>query len=576
MAPLNKRSRVVTQGDHRAPQRSMLRAVGMTDEDFDKPLIGIASGWSETTPCNAHLNDIAEAARVGVLEGGGFPQTFGYPTASDGIGMGHEGMRYSLTSREVIADCLELMSGGSRFDGMIGVGGCDKNMPGNLMGMARANIPSIFVYGGTILPGHHKGCRADIISVFEAVGKFQAGKIDKEELDAFERKSIPTHGSCGGMYTANTMASAIEGMGMSLPGSASIPAVKSAKQIDARNVGKAIVNAVALDLTPRKIITKQSLENAIVVALAMGGSTNLVLHTLAIAHEAGVEFEIEDFNRIGEKVPHVADLKPSGTYVMEDLHEVGGIPALMKDLLKAGLIHGECLTVTGKTVAENLESFEKFESDQVIVDFTNPKKTTAPVKILRGNLAPGGAVMKTGGLAVTDHTGPAKVYECEEDCFHALERREIVKGDVVVIRNEGPKGGPGMREMLQVTGAVVGQGLAADIALLTDGRFSGGSHGFVIGHIAPEAYVGGPIGLVENGDIIKISEAEGLIEVEISEEELEKRRAKWTPPKPDRRSCGILGKFRDQVGSAEFGAVTTRFLPEEKLDENGEMINEEL
>ena len=551
------RSATVTQGASRAPNRAMLRAVGMTDEDFDKPLIGVASGWSETTPCNAHLNQLAEESVRGVQEAGGWPQTFGYPTASDGIGMGHEGMRWSLPSRELIADCLDLMSNGSRFDGLIGLGGCDKNMPGNLMGMMRINIPAIFIYGGTILPGSHQGTDVDIVSIFEAVGRYQAGKISAEELTAIEKAACPTHGSCGGMYTANTMASAIEAMGMSLPSSASIPATDSAKRTDARNSGKALVKAIKAELFPRKIVTKASLENAIITALSLGGSTNLVLHLLAIAHEARVDLTLDDFNRVGAKVPHLADLKPGGKYVMVDLHHVGGIPAMMKLLLSAGLLHGDCLTITGKTVAENLSQWPDFPSHQQIVyPIDKPIKKTAPVKILRGNLAPEGAVLKTSGLKKTSITGPAKVFEGEELAFAAIENQEIKAGDIVVIRGEGPKGGPGMREMLAVTAALCGQGLGESVGLITDGRFSGGTHGLVVGHVAPEAYVKGPIAAVRDGDLITISEAEGTLSVELSPEEIRQRLAQCPDPEPEPRR-DFIGKYRVLVQSAQLGAVTT-------------------
>lgn len=556
---LNHRSHVVTQGPKRAPNRAMLRAVGMTDEDFGKPIIGIGSGWSETTPCNAHLNKLGEMVKVGILEAGGFPQTFGFPTASDGIGMGHEGMRFSLPSRELIADCLDMMTNGSRFDGLVGIGGCDKNMPGNMMAFGRLDVPSIFLYGGTILPGNHNGKDIDIVSIFEAVGKYQCGQIDEEELMQVEKRSIPTHGACGGMYTANTMASCIEAMGMSLPNSSSIPGVTSAKEADARNAGKAIYNAIEQGLTARRIMTKDAFENGIITALALGGSTNLVLHLLAIAHETGVELNLDDFNRLGAKVPHIGDLKPGGKYVMADLYNVGGVPALMKVLLKEGLLHGDALTITGKTVAENLDACPGLSDGQkVIVNFNNPLKKTAPIKVLRGNLAPGGSVLKTSGLKVTDLTGPARVFECEEDCFKAVEKEEIKAGDVIVIRNEGPKGGPGMREMLSVTAALCGQGLGETVGLLTDGRFSGGTHGLVVGHVAPEAALGGPICAVQDGDIVTISEKNAELSVQLSDEEIKNRTEKYINT-TDNYHAGFIGKYRKLVGSAEKGAVTTEF-----------------
>lgn len=556
---LNHRSHVVTTGPKRAPNRAMLRAVGMTDEDFGKPIIGIASGWSQTTPCNAHLNKLGEEVHTGALEAGAFPQTFGYPTASDGIGMGHEGMRFSLPSRELIADCIDMMSNGSRFDGLVGIGGCDKNMPGNLMAFGRLDVPAIFLYGGTILPGKHEEKDIDIVSIFEAVGKYQCGLIDEEELTKVEEKSIPTHGSCGGMYTANTMASCIEAMGMSLPNSSSIPGVTSAKLADARNVGKAIYKAVALGLNPRRIMTKDAFENGIITALALGGSTNLVLHLLAAAHETGIELTLEDFNRLGAKVPHIADLKPGGKYVMEDLYHVGGVAALMKVLLKEGLLHGDALTVTGKTIAENLDTCAPLTDGQkVIVNFKTPIKKTAPIKILHGNLAPGGGVLKTSGLKVTDITGPAKVFESEEDCFAAVEKNAIKAGDVVVIRNEGPKGGPGMREMLSVTAALCGQGLGESVGLLTDGRFSGGTHGLVVGHVAPEAALGGPIAAVQDGDMITISEKNAELSVELSDTTIAERIAEYKSP-TDQYHAGFIGKYRKLVKSAQIGAVTSDF-----------------
>ncbi len=557
--PLNHRSHVVTQGPARAPNRAMLRAVGMSDEDFDKPLIGVASGWSQTTPCNAHLNILAEQVCIGIYEAGGFPQTFGYPTASDGVGMGHEGMRYSLPSRELIADCIDMMVGGSRFDAFVGIGGCDKNMPGNLMAMGRLDVPALFLYGGTISPGVHQGEDIDIVSIFEAVGKYQCGLIDEDELSAVENKAIPNHGACGGMYTANTMASCLEAMGVSLPGSSSIPGTKSAKLLDARAAGKAIYNAVGMGLTSRKIMTKESFENGIITAFALGGSTNLVLHLLAAAHETGVKLELDDFNRLGQKVPHLADLKPGGKYVMEDLYNVGGVQGVMKILLKEGLLHGEALTITGKTVAENLDAQPALASGQkIVLGFESPLKETAPIKILRGNLAPGGAVLKTSGLKVTTITGPAKVFECEEDCFEAVKQEKIKAGDVVVIRNEGPKGGPGMREMLSVTAALCGQGLGESVGLLTDGRFSGGTHGLVVGHVAPEAALGGPIGAVQDGDIITMSEASAELSVELSDEVIAQRVAAYEV-KPDNYNAGFIGKYRKLVKSAEQGAVTSEF-----------------
>lgn len=560
MPTKNPRSRAVTAGPSRAPNRAMLRAVGMTDADFEKSLIGIASGWSDITPCNAHLNKLGQYADFGVREGGGFPQTFGYPTASDGIWMGHTGMHYSLPSRELIADSIELMTNGQRFDGLVTIGGCDKNMPGCIMGMARTNVPSLFVYGGTILPGKHKGEDVDIVSIFEAVGRYVRHEIDAQELKEIEQNACATDGSCGGMYTANTMASAIEAMGMALTGSASIPAVTARKIADARAAGEQVIPLVEQNIRPRDIITKKSLENAMVTTFALGGSTNVVLHLLAIAHEAGVDLTIDDFDRVGKKVPYLADLKPGGKYVMENLDAVGGVPGVMRIMMREGLLHTDCLTVTGRTIGENLEAAKDLAPGQdIVMTFNKPRKETAAVGILKGNLAPEGAVIKTAGLKVTELTGPAKVFEGESAAFAAIEEGKIVAGDIVVIRNEGPKGGPGMREMLAVTSLICGMGLGEKVGLITDGRFSGGSHGLVVGHVAPEAYTGGAIAAVRDGDTITISEPKGELTLHVSDAEIQKRIAEYVPPK-DNFSTGLLGKYRALVGCSSRGAVTTNFV----------------
>ncbi|HZP80841.1 MAG TPA: dihydroxy-acid dehydratase [Chthonomonadaceae bacterium] len=553
-----RRSRLTTDGISRAPNRAMLRAVGFRDDDFTRPMIGVASLFSTITPCNAHLDRLAQHGCEGIRAGGGVPQIFGAPTASDGIMMGHQGMRYSLVSREVIADSIEIVAGGMNHDGLLAFGGCDKNMPGCVMAMARLNIPSIFVYGGTILPGTGEdGLDIDIASIFEAVGKYQAGKLDEEGVHKVECGACPGAGACGGMYTANTMSSAIEAMGLSLPYSASNPGVSAAKERESFLAGKTLVNLIEQNIRPRDLITRKSLENAYTVALALGGSTNAVLHLMAIAYEAGVEWSLDDFDRIGAKVPHIADLKPSGPYVMFDLHKVGGTAAVMKALLDAGLLHGDCLTVTGQTLAENLKSVVSVykRKQSVVKPLDAPLFPSGDIVILRGNLAPDGAVAKTSGLKKRKITGPAKVYEGEEACFAAVQRREIQAGDVVVIRGEGPVGGPGMREMLAVTAALVGQGLGESIGLLTDGRFSGATHGLVVGHVAPEAWVGGPIALLKDGDLVTIDAGAKELSVALDDAELARRRAAWTKP-AIRESRGVLAKYAHTVRSASEGAVT--------------------
>src|SRR5215472_4918390 len=501
------RSRLTTEGMGRAPNRAMLRAVGFLDDDFERPMVGVASLFSDITPCNAHLDRLARKGIEGIRAAGGVGQIFGAPTASDGIMMGHQGMRYSLVSREVIADSIEIVAGGMNHDGLLAFGGCDKNMPGCVMAMARLNIPSIFVYGGSILPGTGPdGADIDIVSIFEAVGQHQAGKLDARGVHAIECEACPGAGSCGGMYTANTMSSAIEAMGLSLPYDASFPAVSSAKEREAFVAGQALVRLIERNIRPRDVITRRSLENAYTLVLALGGSTNAVLHLMAIAREAEVEWTLTDFDRLGGKIPHLADLKPGGRFVMNDLHRVGGTPAVLRALLDAGFLHGDCVTVTGKTLAENLKDVESIykRRQDVVRPLDRPLHATGHLVILHGNLAPDGAVAKVAGLKTRRLTGPARIFDGEEACFAAIGRREIKAGDVVVIRGEGPVGGPGMREMLAVTAALVGQGLGESIGLITDGRFSGGTHGLVVGHVAPEAWVGGPIALLKEGDRITV------------------------------------------------------------------------
>lgn len=559
MSSLKPRSTVMTEGASRAPNRAMLRATGFKDKDFDKPIIGIASTWSEVTPCNMHIDKLALAVHAGARKAGAVPQTFGTITVSDGIAMGHEGMKYSLVSREVIADSIEVVAGAERFDGIVAIGGCDKNMPGCMLALARVNTPSIFVYGGTIMPGRLHGKDVDIVSIFEAVGQYQAKKIDAKELKAVECKACPGPGSCGGMYTANTMSSAIEAMGMSLPYGSTTPAITKQKRDECTEAGKQMYELIRRGLKPRDIMTKKAFENAITVVMAVGGSTNAVLHLLAMASSAGVELGMEDFNRISDRTPLLTDMKPGGKYLTVNLHKAGGIPAVMRELLDAGLIHGDCMTVTGKTVAENLKGVKKTHSiTPVIHDIKNPVMNRGPIVIMHGNLAPGGGVAKIKGIKKLTHRGPAKVFESEEESFEALNSGQIVAGDTIVIRNEGPKGGPGMREMLSVTSAIIGQGLGDSVALITDGRFSGGSYGLVIGHVAPEAYVGGTIGLIKNGDIIAIDAEKKTLVVELSDEELARRRQDWKQQKPKYKR-GVLRKYIELVSSASQGAVTDQF-----------------
>lgn len=555
----NMHSRLTTAGMGRAPNRAMLRAVGFLDDDFSKPMIGVASLFSDITPCNAHLDRLARKGVEGIRAAGGVPQIFGAPTASDGIMMGHQGMRYSLVSREVIADSIEVVSGGMNHDGLLAFGGCDKNMPGCVMAMARMNIPSIFVYGGSILPGTaENGADLDIVSIFEAVGQFQAGKLDEKGVYKIESEACPGAGACGGMYTANTMSSAIEALGLSLPYGASNPGVSAHKEREAFMAGKALVNLIEKNIRPRDLITRKSLENAYTFVLALGGSTNAVLHLMAIAHEAEVEWTLADFDRLGAKVPHLADLKPGGRFVMHDLHKGGGTPAVMKALLDAGFLHGDCMTCTGKTIAENLKDITSIykRKQEVVKPLDKPMHPTGHIVVLHGNLAPEGSVAKVAGLKKRSITGPAKVYDGEEACFDAIQKRKIQAGDVVVIRGEGPVGGPGMREMLSVTAALVGQGLGESVGLITDGRFSGGTHGLVVGHVSPEAWVGGPIALLKDGDTVTIDADSKQLNAALSEGEWAKRKAAWVKPEP-REKRGVLAKYARTARSASQGAVTT-------------------
>ncbi|CCQ91075.1 Dihydroxy-acid dehydratase [Nitrospina gracilis 3/211] len=555
--PLNPRSRTITQGDRRAPNRAMLRAVGFKDEDFEKPIVGIANGQSNITPCNAGLGKLADIASAEIYNNGGMAQMFGTITISDGISMGTEGMKCSLVSREVIADSIETVCRGSSMDGVLAIGGCDKNMPGAMIAMARLNIPAVFVYGGTIKPGHLGDQDLTVVSAFEAVGKFSAGTIDQDELTDIEKNACPGFGSCGGMFTANTMSSAFEAMGMSLPYSSTMSNEDKEKENSTRESGIALMNLIRNNILPRDIITRKSLENAITVVMAVGGSTNAVLHLLAIAHSAGIGLSIDDFETIRKRVPLFCDLKPSGRYVTVDLHRSGGIPQVMKLLLNAGLLHGDCMTCTGKTIAENLKDVpdQPAANQDVILPLDQPKAKEGHLVILKGNLAPEGAVAKVSGIKTHVLTGPARVFESEEECLDAIIENKIKEGDIIVIRYEGPKGGPGMREMLAPTSAIVGKGLGDKVGLITDGRFSGGTFGLVVGHIAPEAQEGGPIALVREGDSITLDVDRNLIEVSLSSEEMQARRAEWKAP-PIKYQTGVLAKYAKLVASSSKGAVT--------------------
>ncbi len=550
---LRRHSRVVVDGIEQAPSRAMLRAVGFGEEDFLKPQVGIASTWSMITPCNMHIHELAKKAGEGVDASAGKSVIFNTMTVSDGIAMGTPGMRYSLVSREIIADSIEAVAGAEGFDGIIAIGGCDKNMPACVMAMARLNRPAIFVYGGTIKPGTK---RRDIVSVFEAVGAHAAGRLDDAELLEVEQTAIPGAGACGGMYTANTMASAIEALGMSLGNSSAQEATSASKAEDCLRAGEAVVNLIKKDIRPRDIMTKKAFENAVVVVNVLGGSTNAVMHLIAMAREAEVDLSLDDFTRIGAKSPVLADVRPSGKYLMSELIDIGGIQPLMKRLLDKGLLHGDCMTVTGKTLAENLVDVADYPDDQDVVrDFDDPIKPEGHLLIMYGNLAPGGAVAKITGKEGLQFEGKARVYHSEEEALQAILDGVVVKGDVIVIRYEGPKGGPGMREMLSPTGAIMGKGLGEHVALITDGRFSGGSHGFVVGHVTPEAAVGGPIALIEDGDPITIDASANRIDLGIAKVDLESRRAKWKRP-PSNVKTGILAKYRAEVRSASEGAIT--------------------
>ena len=554
---LRKHSSIVVDGVEQAPSRSMLRAVGFDDDDFKKPQIGICSTWSMVTPCNMHIDKLAEQVNRATDSAGGKGIIYNAITISDGISMGTEGMKYSLVSREVIADSVETVSGCMGHDAIIAIGGCDKNMPGLMMGLSRLNRPSIFVYGGTIQPGPN---HTNIISVFEAVGAHSAGSISDIQLKQIEDTAIPGPGSCGGMYTANTMASAIEALGMSLPNSSAQDAISQAKVDDCVNSGEAIMNLVEHDIKPSDIMTRPAFENAIKVIIALGGSTNAVLHLLAMAHTMNVKLELDDFTRIGKTIPMVADLKPSGKYLMSELIKIGGIQPLMKEMLEAEMLDGSCLTVTGKTLKENLANVTAYPSDQDIIrNFNNPIKKDSHLVVLKGNLAPTGAVAKITGKEGLSFTGNARVFDSEEECLKGILNGTVKKGDVLVIRYEGPKGAPGMREMLSPTSAIMGKGLGAEVALITDGRFSGGSHGFVVGHMTPEAYEGGPIAIVKDGDVISINAESNEITLKLSSEEIDARLALWEKP-PLRYTRGVLAKYAASVASASEGAVTDKYL----------------
>ena len=553
----NRKSRAITEGVQRSPNRAMLRAVGFQDSDFTKPIVGVASAHSTITPCNMGIAPLAIRAEAGIRAANGMPQVFGTITVSDGISMGTEGMKYSLVSRDVIADSIETACSAQSMDGVLAIGGCDKNMPGAMIAMARMNIPALFVYGGTIEPGHLDGEDLTVVSSFEAVGQYSAGRIDEVRLNSVERNACPGAGSCGGMYTANTMSSAFEAMGMSLMYSSTMSAVAPEKAANTELAGTVLVNAIRNNLLPRDIITRKSIENAISVVMAVGGSTNAVLHFLAIAYSAGVEWNLDDFERIRENVPVLCDLKPSGRYVATDLHKSGGSPQVMKMLLAHGLLHGDCITITGQTIEELLKDIpaEPRADQDVIRPWDRPMYKQGHLSILKGNLALEGAVAKISGVKNPIITGPARVFESEEDCLGAILANKINAGDVLVIRYEGPKGGPGMREMLAPTSAIIGAGLGDSVALITDGRFSGGTYGMVVGHVAPEAFVGGTIALVNEGDSITIDAHQRLIQLNVSDEELAARRANWKPPAP-RYTKGVLAKYAKLVSTSSKGAVT--------------------
>ena len=557
--PNNRRSRIITQGVARSPNRAMLRAVGFGDGDFDKPIVGVANGHSTMNPCNAGIQPLVDRAMGALKEAGAMPQVFGFPTVTDGIGMGTEGMKYSLVSREVIADAIEVAVSGQCMDGVVCVGGCDKNMPGAMMAMARINVPGIFVYAGTIKPGYWKGEKLTIVSPFEAVGAYSAGKMAKEDFEGIEKNASPTVGACGGQYTANTMSSSFEALGMSLLGSSQMASPDPEKADSAAASARALVNAVKTDLKPRDIITRSAIENAIALVMATGGSTNAVLHYLAIAAAAGVEWTIDDFERVRKRVPVLCELKPSGRFVATDFHAAGGVPQVLRILLDHGLLHGDCMTITGRSLADELAGIpaEPRADQEVIRPWSKPVYAQGHLAILKGNLAPEGCVAKITGLKNPTITGPARVFDSEPACLEAIMAKKIKPGDVIVIRYEGPKGGPGMREMLAPTSALIGQGLGESVGLVTDGRFSGGTWGMVVGHVAPEAYVGGNIALIEENDSITIDAHKLLVQLSVSDPELAQRRARWKPPAP-RYTQGVLAKYMQLVSTASIGAITDR------------------
>ena len=560
-------SRKTLEGPSRAPHRAMYKAMGLKDKDLDKPIIGISSTCNEATPCNIHLGKLAQFAKKGTSDVNCTPREFTAIAVSDGIAMGHEGMKASLVSREIIADSIEIMMRAHQYDGLVGISGCDKSLPGTLIGMARLNLPSIFVYGGTIMPGNWHNKDVTIQDVYEAVGSFDAGKISIEELIQLENVACPSAGSCAGMYTANTMASVSEALGMSLPGSASPPAESEKRNKICYETGKTIATLIENDISPKDIMTFEAFENAITIVNALGGSTNAVLHLLAIAKEMGVNLILKDFERIRKRTPHIVNMRPGGLYVMLDLDKIGGVPIVLKTLLKNGLINGKTLTVTGKTMEQNLESFNLNSNidENILSPYENPIEKEGTIKILKGSLAPDGAVVKIAGMKLTKFVGKAKVFETEENAFRAISKNRIVEGDVLVIRYEGPKGGPGMREMLAVTAALVGQGLGDKVSMVTDGRFSGATRGFMIGHVSPEAMVGGPISLVKDGDLIDIDVKKGLIDLLISKAEFKRREKKWKPIKPHYKS-GVLAKYASLVNSASEGAITRPIIVHNKKD----------
>ncbi len=555
--PANRRSSLITQGVARSPNRAMLRAVGFGNGDFDKPIVGVANGHSTMNPCNAGIQPLVDRAMVALKEAGAMPQVFGVPTVTDGIGMGTEAMKYSLVSREVIADCIETAVNGQAMDGVLVCGGCDKNMPGGMMAMLRMNVPGIYVYAGTIKPGNWKGEDLTVVSAFEAVGAFAAGKMSEEDFIGIEKNACPTVGACGGMFTANTMSSSFEALGMSLLGSSQMASPDPEKADSAAASARVLVEAIARNLKPRDIVTRKSIENAVALVMATGGSTNAVLHYLAIAHAANVKWTIDDFERVRRKVPVLCDLKPSGRYVAVDFHRAGGVPQVLKMLLSHGLLHGDCMTITGRTMAQELSAVpeEPRANQDVIRPWSNPLYPHGHLAILKGNLAPEGCVAKITGLKSPKITGPARVFDSEPECMKAIMAKKIKAGDVIVIRHEGPKGGPGMQEMLAPTAALIGQGLGGSVGLLTDGRFSGGTWGIVVGHVAPEAFVGGPIALVKNGDSITIDAHKRLIQLNVPAKELAARRKKWKQPRP-RYTRGALAKYIRLVSTASKGAVT--------------------